>query len=57
MESLRRSLIKRSNVTATDFPADFMFQLTMDEAREWWLAVNPNRLRSQTVTLKREASI
>ena len=35
------------------FPPDFMFQLTIDEAREWWLAVNANRLRSQTVTLKR----
>jgi len=35
------------------FPPDFMFQLTKDEAREWWLAVNANRLRSQTVTLKR----
>jgi len=35
------------------FPFDFLFQLTIDEAREWWLAVNANRLRSQTVTLKR----
>jgi len=35
------------------FPPDFMFQLTIGEAREWWLAVNANRLRSQTVTLKR----
>src|SRR3977135_606105 len=35
------------------FPPDFMFQLTVDEAREWWLAVNANRLRSQTVTLNR----
>jgi ORF6N domain len=35
------------------FPPDFMFQLTKDEAREWWLAVNANRLRSQFVTLKR----
>jgi hypothetical protein len=35
------------------FPADFMFQLTKDEAEEWWLAVNANRLRSQIVTLKR----
>jgi hypothetical protein len=35
------------------FPIDFMFQLTADEAREWWLAINANRLRSQTVTLKR----
>ena len=35
------------------FPADFMFQLTKDEADEWWLAVNANRLRSQSVILKR----
>ncbi len=35
------------------FPPDFMFQLTIGVAREWWLAVNANRLRSQTVTLKR----
>jgi hypothetical protein len=35
------------------FPPDFMFQLTMDEARKWWLAVNAKRLRSQPVTLKR----
>ena len=35
------------------FPPDFMFQLTKEEADEWWLAVNANRLRSQTVTLKR----
>lgn len=35
------------------FPADFMFQLTKDEAEEWWLAVNANRLRSQSVILKR----
>ena len=30
-----------------------MFQLTKDEAEEWWLAVNANRLRSQSVILKR----
>jgi hypothetical protein len=35
------------------FPPDFMFQLTKAEAGEWWLVVNANRLRSQTVTLKR----
>jgi ORF6N domain len=35
------------------YPPDFMFQLTKHEAREWWLAVNANRLRSQFVTLKR----
>ena len=34
------------------FPPDFMFQLTKEEADEWWLAVSANRLRSQTVTLK-----
>jgi hypothetical protein len=35
------------------FPADFMFQLTKEEAHKWWSAVNANRLRSQIVTLKR----
>lgn len=35
------------------FPSDFMFQLTVAEARAWWLEVTANRLRSQTVTLKR----
>lgn len=35
------------------FPPDFMFQLTIEEARAWWLEVTANRLRSQTVTLKR----
>jgi hypothetical protein len=35
------------------FPEDFMFQLTMEEAREWWLQPAANRLRSQNVTLKR----
>jgi hypothetical protein len=35
------------------FPADFMFQLTMEEARIWWEQVRPVRLRSQFVTLKR----
>ena len=34
------------------FPPDFMFQLTMQEAREWW-SKEPSRLRSQNVTLKR----
>src|SRR5229473_3369878 len=33
---------------ADRFPGDFMFQLTMQEAR-----ATPNRLRSQSVTLKR----
>ena len=35
------------------FPADFMFRLTMEEARIWWEQVRPVRLRSQFVTLKR----
>jgi hypothetical protein len=35
------------------FPSDFMFQLTMDEARAWWSELEPTRLRSQSVTLKR----
>lgn len=35
------------------FPPDFMFQLTMDEAKAWWQEVTNGRLRSQTVTLKR----
>jgi phage regulator Rha-like protein len=39
------------------FPQDFMFQLTMDEARAWWSQVVSSRLRSQTVTLKRGGHI
>ena len=35
------------------FPPDFMFQLTMQEAREWWSEEPASRLRSQSVTLKR----
>jgi len=35
------------------FPEDFMFQLTMEEARIWWEQVRAFRLRSQIVTLKR----
>lgn len=35
------------------FPEDFMFQLTMDEARIWWTEVRGGGLRSQIVTLKR----
>jgi len=35
------------------FPPDFMFQLTIDETRKWWLAVERSRLRSQIVTLNR----
>jgi ORF6N domain len=35
------------------FPPDFMFQLTMQEAREWWSEEPASRLRSQNVTLKR----
>ena len=38
---------------ADRFPEDFMFQLTMDEAKAWWQEVTAERLRSQTVTLKR----
>ena len=34
------------------FPEDFMFQLTMDEARAWWQESRNTRLRSQNVTLK-----
>src|SRR5258705_13434002 len=35
------------------FPEDFMFQLTMEEANDWWRDVMTRRLRSQIVTLKR----
>jgi hypothetical protein len=35
------------------FPEDFMFQLTMEEARIWWTEVRGGGLRSQIVTLKR----
>ena len=35
------------------FPEDFMFELTMEEARNWWAGVIAPRLRSQNVTLKR----
>jgi len=35
------------------FPEDFMFQLTMEEARIWWTEVRGSGLRSQIVTLKR----
>ena len=38
---------------AERFPPDFMFQLTMQEAREWWSEETASRLRSQSVTLKR----
>jgi hypothetical protein len=38
---------------ADRFPSDFMFQLTMQEAREWWSQETPSRLRSRNVTLKR----
>jgi hypothetical protein len=38
---------------ADRFPQDFMFQLTMEEARIWWTEVRGGGLRSQTVTLKR----
>jgi len=39
------------------FPPDFMFQLTVDEAQTWWLAITANRSRSQSVTLKRGRNI
>jgi len=35
------------------FPEDFMFQLTMEEAKIWWTEVEGGGLRSQFVTLKR----
>ena len=35
------------------FPEDFMFQLTMEEAKTWWSEIVETRLRSQSVTLKR----
>lgn len=35
------------------FPEDFMFQLTIEEARIWWTEVRGGGLRSQIVTLKR----
>ncbi len=35
------------------FPEDFMFQLTMEEAKIWWTEVRGGGLRSQIVTLKR----
>lgn len=35
------------------FPEDFMFQLTVEEARIWWTEVRGGGLRSQVVTLKR----
>jgi hypothetical protein len=34
------------------FPEDFMFQLTMEEAKMWWSQVRDVLLRSQIVTLK-----
>lgn len=34
------------------FPDDFMFQLTMEEARVWWSERSATHLRSQNVTLK-----
>jgi len=35
------------------FPDDFMFQLTLEEAKGWWTELRAIRLRSQNVTLKR----
>jgi hypothetical protein len=39
------------------FPDDFMFQLTMKEARAWWSEKSINRPRSQIVTLKKGQNI
>jgi len=39
------------------FPEDFMFQLTMEEAKTWWTEVTGGGLRSQIVTLKRGGHI
>ena len=39
------------------FPPDFMFQLTMEEARACWSEKSINRPRSQNVTLKRGQNI
>jgi phage regulator Rha-like protein len=35
------------------FPEDFMFQLSIREAKDWWSEVMEAQLRSQIVTLKR----
>ena len=35
------------------FPEDFMFQLNVEEAKNWWTEVKGIGLRSQIVTLKR----
>jgi len=35
------------------FPEDFMFQLTMEEAKIWWTEVRGSGLRSQSVTLEK----
>ena len=40
---------------ADRFPEDFMFQLTMEEARIWWTEVRGGGLRSQIVTLNGQA--
>jgi hypothetical protein len=34
------------------FPEDFMFQLTVEEARSWWLERMATHLRSQSCDLK-----
>ena len=39
------------------FPEDFMFQLSMEEARSWWMEIRGGFLRSQSVTLKRGGHI
>jgi hypothetical protein len=38
---------------ADRFPEDFMFRLTIEEAKIWWTEVKGGGLRSQIVTLKR----
>jgi hypothetical protein len=54
----RRGLLNITNFYAVKrhkdrFPEDFMFQLTMEEAKIWWTEVRSGGLRSQIVTLKR----
>ena len=53
MESQRRAFNQAVKRHKDRFPSDFMFQLTKEEAGVWWLEIGTNRLRSQTVTLKR----
>ena len=39
------------------FPEDFMFQLTLEETRQWQLQQTDHSLRSQIVTLKKRGDI